>query len=93
MKTSTAIALALATSLSGSLAAYAQTEQPTVHHHYHVHHYRAASCRSSPLRGAQPSHAASAGGRYGSGPSGGAVWLGSCRISRPIPMARATKTD
>ena len=33
MKTSTTIALALATALSGSLAAYAQTEQPTVHRH------------------------------------------------------------
>lgn len=39
VKTSTAIALALATMLSGSLAAYAQTEQPAVQHHYHVHHY------------------------------------------------------
>ena len=39
MKTSSIIALALATVLSGSLAAYAQTEQPTPYHHYHVHHY------------------------------------------------------
>ena len=39
MKTSIPIALALATSLSGSLAAYAQTEQPTVHHHHDVHHH------------------------------------------------------
>jgi hypothetical protein len=39
VKTSTAIALALATMLSGSLAAYAQTEQPAVQHHYHVHYY------------------------------------------------------
>ena len=38
MKTSTTIALALATVLSGSLAAYAQTEQPTPYHHYHAHH-------------------------------------------------------
>ena len=50
VKTSTIIALALATALSGSLAAYAQTEQPTIHHH---------SSRSSPLhhhlwRTAQP---------------------------------------
>ncbi len=37
MKTSTSIALACATLLSGSLAAYAQTEQPTPYHHYHVH--------------------------------------------------------
>ena len=37
MKTS--IALALATLLSSSLAAYAQTEQPTTpYHHNHVHH-------------------------------------------------------
>ncbi len=35
MKTSTRIALALATVLSGSLAAFAQTEPPTVHHHHH----------------------------------------------------------
>ncbi len=39
MKTSSTIALALATVLSGSLAAYAQTEQPTVHHHAVHHHY------------------------------------------------------
>jgi hypothetical protein len=41
VKTSTTIALALATSLSGSLAAYAQTERPTVHHdrrHHHLDH-------------------------------------------------------
>jgi hypothetical protein len=37
VKTSSTIALALATVLSGSLAAYAQTEQPNVHHH--THHY------------------------------------------------------
>jgi hypothetical protein len=36
VNTSTAIALALATVLSGSCA-YAQTEQPIVHHH--THHY------------------------------------------------------
>jgi hypothetical protein len=36
VKTSTTIALALATVLSGSCA-YAQTEQPIVHHH--THHY------------------------------------------------------
>ena len=36
MKTS--IAVALAALLSGSLAAYAQTEQPTPYHPYHVHH-------------------------------------------------------
>ena len=40
MKRSTTIALALATALSGSLAAYAQTEQPNVHHHSLIHrHY------------------------------------------------------
>jgi len=38
VKTATTIALALATVLSGSLAAYAQTDQPTIHHHTH-HHY------------------------------------------------------
>ena len=38
VKRSTTFALALATVLSGSLAAYAQTEQPSVHHRYH-HHY------------------------------------------------------
>ena len=49
MKTSTTIALALAVALSGSLAAYAQTEQPNVHHRYHhsaphhtVHHHYVA---------------------------------------------------
>jgi hypothetical protein len=47
VKISATIALALATALSGSLAAHAQTEQPPVHHHHHhyypphhtVHHY------------------------------------------------------
>jgi hypothetical protein len=43
VKTSSIAALALATLLAGSLAAYAQTEQP-IHHHYHgphhtVHHH------------------------------------------------------
>jgi hypothetical protein len=41
VKTSTTIALALATWLSASLAAHAQTEPPIVHHHDHhdpVHH-------------------------------------------------------
>jgi hypothetical protein len=49
VKTSTTIALALAMALSGSLAAYAQTEQPAVHHHTHhyaphhvVHHHTVA---------------------------------------------------
>jgi len=37
VKTSSIVALALATVLSGPFAAYAQTEQSTVHHH--VHHY------------------------------------------------------
>lgn len=37
VKTSTTIALALAAALSGSFAAYAQTE-PTAHHHYHHAH-------------------------------------------------------
>ena len=41
MKKSTTIALALATSLSGSLAAYAQTERPTVRHHDRRHHHLA----------------------------------------------------
>ena len=79
VKTSTTIALALATVLSGSLAAYAQTEQPTPYHHYHVHRYaRSASHRSSPFRSAQPSRSSGAGrGRYDRGPAGGAVWLGS----------------
>jgi hypothetical protein len=40
MKTSTTIALALATLLSAPLAAYAQTEQSTPYHRYHVHHYQ-----------------------------------------------------
>jgi hypothetical protein len=37
VKTPSIMAAALASVLSGSLAAYAQTEQPTMHHH--VHHY------------------------------------------------------
>ena len=41
VKTSTTIALALSTLLSGPLAAYAQTEQPTAaYHHYHVHRFQ-----------------------------------------------------
>ena len=39
MKASSIGALALATLLSGSLAAYAQTEPATPNHHYHAHHY------------------------------------------------------
>jgi hypothetical protein len=39
VKTSSMIAVGFAALLSGSIAAYAQTEQPTIHHHYHVHHY------------------------------------------------------
>jgi hypothetical protein len=42
VKKSTVIALAFATSLSGSLAAYGQTDQPTVHHLHHHHHHPAA---------------------------------------------------
>jgi hypothetical protein len=48
VKTSTTIALTLTMALSGSLTAYAQTEQPNVHHHYHyaphhtVHHHYVA---------------------------------------------------
>jgi hypothetical protein len=53
VKTSIPIALALATSLSGSLAAYAQTEQPTVHHH-HVHrHYHYGAHNPAPVPIAQ----------------------------------------
>jgi hypothetical protein len=39
LRTSTTLALALATSLSGSLAAYAQTEQPTPYRHNQVHRF------------------------------------------------------
>jgi hypothetical protein len=39
VKTSTTIGLALAALLSGSVAAYAQTEQPTPYHHYQVHRF------------------------------------------------------
>jgi len=49
VKTSATIALAFAVALSGSLAAYAQTEQPNVRHHTHhyaphhtVHHHTVA---------------------------------------------------
>jgi hypothetical protein len=40
MKTSTTIAIAIATMLSAPLAANAQTEQPPPYHHYHVHHFQ-----------------------------------------------------
>jgi hypothetical protein len=40
VKTSTTIALALTILLAGSLAVYAQTEQPTPYHHHHVHHFQ-----------------------------------------------------
>jgi hypothetical protein len=39
VKTSTTIALALTMALSGSFAAYAQTEQPTAHHHHYATHH------------------------------------------------------
>jgi hypothetical protein len=62
VKTSTIVALAIATTLSGSLAAYAQSEQPTVHHHYHhgypphhaIHHHY-ASHNPAPAVGPAPS--------------------------------------
>lgn len=61
MKTSTTIALALATALSGSLAAHAQTEQPVAHHVHHYygphhtvhHHYVAHNPAPAPARMAQ----------------------------------------
>jgi hypothetical protein len=40
VKTSTTIAVALATLLSIPLAAYAQREQATTYHHYHIHHFQ-----------------------------------------------------
>ena len=64
MKTSTTIALALAMALSGSLAAYAQTEQPTVHHH--THHYPPHHTVHHHYCGAWPSHGS--GGRRGPAP-------------------------
>ena len=59
MKTSATIALALATALSGSLAAYAQTEPTTVHHHdhhhpVHHHHYVARAAAPIPQRRGEP---------------------------------------
>jgi hypothetical protein len=63
VKTSTTIALGLATMLSGSLAAYAQTE-PTAHHHdrhtyppHHTvhHHYVAHGPAPAPVVEAPPS--------------------------------------
>jgi hypothetical protein len=53
VKKSTTIALALATSLSGSLAAYAQTERPTVHHHNHHQHHLARNPAPAPAPIAQ----------------------------------------
>ena len=53
MKASTTIALPLAMLLSGSLAAYAQTEQPTAHRHYHGHH-RHHHVAHSPARASAP---------------------------------------
>ena len=40
MRTSTAIASALAALVWGPLAAHAQTDQLTPFHHYHVHHFQ-----------------------------------------------------
>ena len=40
MKTLTTLALGLAALLSGSLAAYAQTDEPAPIHHYQVHRFR-----------------------------------------------------
>jgi hypothetical protein len=56
VKASTIMALPLATLLSGSLAAYAQTEQPTAHHRYqvnHHHHYTAHNPAPAPAPIAQ----------------------------------------
>jgi hypothetical protein len=39
VKRSATIALALAVAMSGSFAACAQAEQPTVYHHSHAHRY------------------------------------------------------
>jgi hypothetical protein len=56
VRTSATITLALTTLLSSSLAAYAQTEQPTVRHHYHVHdHHRYAAHNPAPAPTAQRS--------------------------------------
>jgi hypothetical protein len=57
VKTSSIAALALATVLSGSLTAYAQAEQPTIHHHYGPHrtvhrHFVAHNPAPSPERAA-----------------------------------------
>jgi hypothetical protein len=40
VKTSTTIALALATLLAGPVAAHAQTSEPSPYHHYQVHRYQ-----------------------------------------------------
>jgi hypothetical protein len=40
VKTSTTIAVALATLLAGPVVANAQTAEPTPYHHYHVHHFQ-----------------------------------------------------
>jgi hypothetical protein len=62
VKRSTNIAFALATALTSSLAAYAQSEQPTVHRHYHhyypphhaVHHHYAAHNPAPAVGGSSP---------------------------------------
>jgi hypothetical protein len=58
VKTSTIIALAIATGLSGSVAAYAQSDQPTVHHHYHhyphIHHHHYVAHNPAPAIGPGP---------------------------------------
>ena len=65
MKTSTTIALVLAMALSGSLAAYAQTEQPfittltsiTITPHHTVHHHFAAQRPESTPAAQRPGEA------------------------------------
>ncbi len=56
MKTSATIALTFAALLSASLAASAQTQQPTVHRHPHHHHYVAAppAASTEPVESAPP---------------------------------------
>ena len=56
MKASTTIALA--TLLSSPLVAYAQTEQPTVHHHDHVHRHHHHDVAHSPAPAAESTRTA-----------------------------------
>lgn len=97
MKLLNTSALALAISLAGPIAAYAQTAAPTIpYHHSHVHRFQGPHHYvrhrfvahnqprpQLPRRGPPPGPQPLRPFR--------SAWLS--RISHPIPMARVTKTD